>query len=722
MNKIFPILVLLITLGACAPDGDTDLVDSLTDTIETLSPIAFYRPADENNPLDVSTFPFPNNFSSLPDVDGTLNIPLDPGEDPSFSNPKVALNSIDGFSNTAPMVTRLSSSVDTATLLANIFVYELNNPLVSGAGINPTGGFGTELTLTTNPLDPAGEILVVAQGNSNGTTELILAPMRPLASDTAYVVVLRNGLTTSTGTPYTRDFIYTMLNSATPLIDGSNNSVTALPDDTANQLELLRPAVLSNQTVIAASIAGIASTDEIISHWVFKTQTIGFVMAQRYTDIQSENPVLTIPAAGNPIMADAPGGTAAEVHYGTLTLDYFLADTTASDFAPLQGYWKDAGDKFLTLGSNVPVGASKTIPVLISVPKTAHGGNGWPTIIFQHGITANRTGLLALANTFGQLGYAVVAIDLPLHGIDSADPTFGALAIAGLERHFDLDIMNNTTRAIGVGDGVFDGSGAHFINLANLLVSRDNVRQSINDLFTLRRALEIFGGSGGIDFDPNQLYYIGHSLGGIVGGTFLAYDTNVKHSVLGMAGGGIMKILDGSQTFGPVIAAGLSANGVDKGTADYESFMIAAQTMIDTIDPINFITNTKAGRGLLLYEIIGGGGNPADLVVPNSVPDVANGDTTTVGSPLAGTDPYGFLMLGLAGRVTNAQVTAGQITAASNLQAWIRFTEGDHASLLSPAASANVTTEIFTEMGTFFASDATVVPLDNSNTILDFIP
>ena len=53
-------------------------------------------------------------------------------------------------------------------------------------------------------------------------------------------------------------------------------------------------------------------------------------------------------------------------------------------------------------------------------------------------------------------GFAVVAIDQPLHGIRSIDPgingfyientPFGALAN---ERTFDLDLSNNTTGEIG---------------------------------------------------------------------------------------------------------------------------------------------------------------------------------------------------------------------------------------------------------------------------------
>jgi len=56
--------------------------------------------------------------------------------------------------------------------------------------------------------------------------------------------------------------------------------------------------------------------------------------------------------------------------------------------------------------------------------------------------------------------------------------------------------------------------------------------------------------TGGHSFDASKIYFVGHSMGGIAGSVFLATDSNVKSSVLAMAGGGIAKLLDGSASFG----------------------------------------------------------------------------------------------------------------------------------------------------------------------------
>ena len=170
--------------------------------------------------------------------------------------------------------------------------------------------------------------------------------------------------------------------------------------------------------------------------------------------------------------------------------------------------------------------SDQTIPVLVTWPNANSGrsmpANGWPVVIFQHGITGNRSQMLAIGPTLAAAGFVTVAIDLPLHGIVPTDPA-AALRINGVpERTFDLDLENNVTGAPGP-DGVADGSGTWFINLASLATSRDNLRQAVSDLITLAKSV---GGTVFVDtnnspqsiaIDGTEIYFVGHSLGGIVG-------------------------------------------------------------------------------------------------------------------------------------------------------------------------------------------------------------
>ena len=81
----------------------------------------------------------------------------------------------------------------------------------------------------------------------------------------------------------------------------------------------------------------------------------------------------------------------------------------------------------MTVANPIPVERDRqTVPVLITVPNQFSGqvkpAGGWPVVIFQHGITGNRSQALALADTMASIGFAVISMDLPLHGITQTNP------------------------------------------------------------------------------------------------------------------------------------------------------------------------------------------------------------------------------------------------------------------------------------------------------------
>lgn len=670
MRRILWLLALsgLLWLPGCGRDSK-DVAEELN--IDRAGFTAYFD-------LTAGILPFPSNLLFKDSTDGTLNIPVANPTD--FSNPQVALNALDGFSTVAPISTRFSSAIDPNSLTpASVRVFEVTLSGIAGAvvAINRELAFGTEFLPTLSTVDPTRSTLVTL-------------PTRPLKPRTSYLVMLSNGIKGASGlNPQT---------SAHYLIAKTPNSLLGTP---AASLEPVRQLVNFQENALASF--GVPK-EQIVLSWTFSTQSIGNVLAT----------VRTL-ASGSSMVNPAPVGTTAnllppgaslgiaDVFVGSLTVPYYLANANASagPSAPLTTFWQGAGGSNLTFLNTTPVVKStETIPLLVTLPNAASGQvkpiTGWKVAIFQHGITSNRTSMLALADTMARAGFAVVAIDLPLHGLPVGHP----LRLSP-ERTFDLDLVNNTTGAPGP-DGVADSSGTHFINLASLLSSRDNLRQGVADLFALTKSLPAMDvDGGGADFDASQVYFVGHSLGGMVGSVFLALEPTVKSAVLGMPGGGVAKLLDGSASFGPKIAAGLAAKGVLKGTADYESFLGAAQTLIDSGDPINYATATTSGRGVLLFEVVGdGAGFLPDQVVPNNV--LANAPAGTVPSPLAGTDPFATVM-GLT-RLTTT-------TAGLSQKAWMRFTAGDHSSLLSPTASMAVTAVMQEAMATFLASDGNLVAI-----------
>jgi len=535
----------------------------------------------------------------------------------------------------------------------------------------------------------------------------------------------------TTGKAVSPSVTYQLAKGADPLVDGGVSQVPALTDQEATDLEPLRQLVSFSEATVAAGASPALAAADIVLSWSFTTQSVGDVLG--VVRAMAGTPATSVTASTVDLGLGAGPGKSplgdANVWEGTIDVPYYLtASTGVNDPTALASTWKAANpppapfvdpdnERNLTWYNPVPAPTGTiTIPLLITTPAT---GAPWPVVIFQHGITSDRTAMLGIADAMAQAGFAMVAIDMPMHGVDSSSPFYQA----GHERTFDLDLVTQDSGGnitASVADGVTDSSGSHFINLTNLLNTRDNLRQAVADLFALTAALpSIDVDGGGADFSTANIRFIGHSLGAMVGTVFLALEPNVNAAVLAFGGGMLPKVLDGSYTFGPIIAQGLAAEGVYKTTPDYESFLGAAQTVVDSGDPVNYSLydpangynlSAAAGRGLLFFEIVGGNGSPSDLVVPNTVPDGSDRGNT-VPAPLAGTEPQ-LSLLGLT------PVNSSQPSTGANLLLTTRFIAGDHRSLLDPTADLAVTTEIQKEAAVFIAANGKALTVTDDTVLL----
>ena len=127
-------------------------------------------------------------------------------------------------------------------------------------------------------------------------------------------------------------------------------------------------------------------------------------------------------------------------------------------------------------------------------------------------------------------------------------------------------------------------------------------------------------------------------------------------------------------------------------------FLLITQTVVDSGDPINY-ARLNTGERILLHEVVGGGTVLPDQVIPNTV----------AGAPLAGTEP----LIAYLGLTTITQSTQN----LNGVRGAVRFIQGDHGSLLSPAASAAATVEMQTQMASMLATNGTQVPVTNTTVI-----
>jgi len=413
----------------------------------------------------------------------------------------------------------------------------------------------------------------------------------------------------------------------------------------------------------------------------------------------------------------------ADIYIGIITIPYYLGVPGASNpFAPLTDFWNAAPNGYIppfdalgldptstavTFANPFPVKTSdQTVPLMITVPNAQSGHErpaaGWPVVIFNHGLGENRGILLLVADALSAAGYAVIGIDADLHGITPESP-FAAFYVENTpwadvanERTFDVDYVDNVTGAPGQ-DGIIDASGTHFLNLPSLLTFRDNMRQAEADLSVLAVTLPTIDIDGDTlpDLDASTVNYAALSGGSMVGTAFVAVEPMVTRAFLSVPMGGIARGLNGSEFFGPIIKAQLAAAGILPGTADFESLFTAAQTVIDSADPINWSAEAVRLNDILLHEVIG------DSVLPNFVPT----------APLSGTEP----MIAVMGLTSYSST----LTNPAGIDAVGRFLPpAVHASLRDPDPSPAATVEMQKQMASFIASMGTAVVVEDAATML----
>jgi pimeloyl-ACP methyl ester carboxylesterase len=369
-------------------------------------------------------------------------------------------------------------------------------------------------------------------------------------------------------------------------------------------------------------------------------------------------------------------------------------------------------------------------------------GAGWPVVIMQHGFTSDRTGNLINGIKVADLTcHAVIAMDLPHHGIaptndalalnvdyvhttDPSNKTPFAAAIAATvatataagqaaldatildeleERHEGFYGSGGVPTPVTYADdpevGAVGDSGSLWIRLDNFQRTRDNMRQGVMDLLNLNASLGSIDldGDAAADLDTDEVNYIGHSLGAIVGSAFIAVNnqssnTNlfpIDKAVLATPGGHLTKLIENSVGIGGDIIAGLGTLGINQGSSSFESFMKVFQSTIDSADAMNFVSELSAD-GVNIPTVMLGmygdlqNGTPGDLVVPINGNGIqisadtyvlADGSTNqpkTAQNPLTGLDP----MLALIGAENIKDTPTGTKYVA-------KYNEGGHSTFSS---------------------------------------
>ncbi len=710
------VLALTFTLQACGDDdSDYDFDQSIADQAAAAAaaapPQALYNPDPE-----APVLPFPTSLFFQGSEDGTLNLPVEDAE--NLADPRAALNLADGFSTNAPIVTSVSEALDEDTLVPGdtVRVFEIETVPLGEDGAGAVTGVVAELDATqfavrnvvsgaaaaeedaANTADAESTAEAADTEGAAGATAsstIVILPLQPLEPSSDYMVLLTNGIQDADGNALTPSLPYRLTAGDTEL--------------TGEAVAALEPLRRLTGTMLAAAAAENVDSADVVLSWTFKTGGVREVL-QAVKDALAPGALQV--ASTDTTTANYPGGMPdqlpgyADIYTGTLEVPYYQTAVGAdgNPVPALSGYWNGGpGPSPVSRFNPLPVATgTETIPVLMTVPNGAPNGierpeAGWPVAIMQHGITGDRRNALFIADAMAAAGIAVIAIDLPLHGLTDPTDPLGAVESGypdDRERTFGIDVLNNETGAQGP-DGTADDSGAHFYNLANLVNTRDNLRQAVSDLLVLSASLATLvdvteDGDGATLVNAAEKRFIGHSLGAIVGVPFLSYDDTITAATLANGGGALVSVLAASEQFGPAITAGLEAQGIAPGSPEAQQFLTVAQTVVDPGDPLNHAAAlAQLGTALHYVEVAG------DTTVPNSVAT----------APLAGTDPLGFAL----GLTPSNQNTTGS--------GWYIFNSGNHRSFLDPTEDATVTAEMQAQAAGFAANNGTALAIGNQDVI-----
>jgi pimeloyl-ACP methyl ester carboxylesterase len=415
------------------------------------------------------------------------------------------------------------------------------------------------------------------------------------------------------------------------------------------------------------------------------------------------------------------------------------------------------------------------IPFTVVVPNTPQPVNGYPIIINQHGLGGNRDTVAQFGNALAERGFASIGIEAVGHGYRFHDPD-GTSQTNRTQADKVANFPGGTLVPDGFADQGFFGvplgaisTQLGFFNaFVNLVGVRDNFRQTCVDLMSLVRLIKSHSidSALSVSIDENNIFFMGHSLGGLMGSCLAAFEPDVKAYVLNAPGGGLVSELLLNSSIGAGALSSLQTIfGLDKPTVldDFSIFTNAAQMLVEGGDPI-----TKGGHWID-DPLIGGPRNlmmvldHQDEVVPNQAgealahaaglelfrPFVSNPVINPVPFPLAASvgtiaanGPGGvtafLLQQGPAAHaatffpavVANRSVSSlGYVPGHAHVDEWGTDGSGAYPSLAhtfnptqNPSPRENLTVVGGPETATFFDRSVDGVPATDStpNVVVDF--
>jgi hypothetical protein len=601
--------------------------------------VQFSLPALNATPSTFGSLPFPNDLyfdQGRPgDGDGTL---LDPNASIGLAVTvqantdaiEKALDLMDGFGTTSAIYFFFSGPIDTASLPAS--------PVLTPS-LGDSVFCADAATATPVPIALAFDV----DTRVPNTLAVLPLPGRPLRSKTTYTCVVRASVTGG-GMPVQASADWLSVRDAA----SANADADAIFDPVVT--------VLGTHGVSAAQIAGMTVfTTESTTDDLRRIRDVVLPgLSTPTADFTSQpNLVFDTPTKLQALLGRTPVGVAkiATGYYGSARFQTHDPDGDGvfGDLPNPAGFvtclipCETTDERFTRDPNGTPVVIDvPQIPFTVTIPSGTPPPGGWPVVIQQHGLGGQRDTVVALAEADAAKGFASIGIDAVAHGYRLFDCGPGAAC--------SQDTSNNFG-GTAVPDGFVDGSVAGFsvsflaVNLGffqafhNFLGVRDNFRQTYADLLSLVRLIQGHSIDAGLGTTLNdaEIFYMGHSLGGLMGSGFAPIEPNLKAIVLNATGGGLSNQLFINSSIGAgAISLVEGILGLDPANP-FDQFSIATNMIQGVLDPADGVNSAPllltpdagAPRNVIQIEDFG------DQVVPNQANEAV---ALAAGLPIF--DPY----------------------------------------------------------------------------------
>lgn len=504
----------------------------------------FTLPATNTTPATFASLPYPNDLyfdqGQPGDGDGTLlnagaPIGLDPVVyDQNSLSVADGLDVSDGFGTTSAIFFFFSGPLDAASLPASPVL----SPALTDSVFCVDAATATPVPIALKPN---------ADTRIPNTLSVLPLPGRPLAAATRYACVVRTSVTGG-GDPVEPSADWVSV----------RDGVSANPDADA----IFDPIVtaLGVGGVPAAAIAGMTA---------FTTTSTSLDLRNIRSLVLPGLPVPTADLTSQPgLVFDTPAeldallGPTPHANIATVATGYFDVPIFQTVDPTGEGVLQDLpippsfvncapgnpcetnDERFVRVAGVPVVNRTREIAFTVVIPTGTPPAGGWPVVIQQHGLGGQRDTVVQFGDADAARGFASIGIDAVAHGyrLFNCQP-------AAVCSQDDANNFGGSTFPDGFIDGTFAGFDVSFIavNLGffqsfhNFVGIRDNFRQTYVDLSSLVRLLE----GNSIDvalsttLDETRIYYMGHSLGGLMGAGFIPIEPNVDAALLNATGSGL---------------------------------------------------------------------------------------------------------------------------------------------------------------------------------------